>query len=135
MHGIPARGWFHLALEDSRTGVGVGSWDRPVDVDEEAWVVGLIGTREGNQGASCLASASGDIDLTARKVDLGTTCAAGAVQSDMLNSQKVLPGWNAAWDGDGDGGLTYTLHVRKNGIPLFPYLLSSSGLGAYQMAS
>ena len=75
----------NLASEDLGSWVGIRSWDWPVDVDEDTWVGGLISTWEGNQGSSCLASASSDIDLTASKVDLCTARATSAVKSDMFN--------------------------------------------------
>jgi len=90
----------NLALEDGRAGVLVAGGDGPVDVDEDARVGGAVGTREGDLVGGLGAAAAGDVELSARDVELGTAGAAGRVEGNVLSTEQVLAGLDAAGDVD-----------------------------------
>lgn len=83
-------------------GVDVLGWNRPVQLEEDARVGGLVGAGEGDKSAVGVdsAGAAGDVDLGACDVDLDTTNAGGAVQSDVLHAEEVLAVLDAAGNGD-----------------------------------
>lgn len=81
----------HLAGQRATTRVGVRGRDGPVDVDEQARVVGGVGTGEGHEAGAGRARTAGDLDLGAGDVQLGSVGAAGAVETDLLEADEVLP--------------------------------------------
>lgn len=62
-----------LALEDRGAGVLVRGRDGPVDVDQDTGVRGLVRAREGDLVGRLGAAATGDLNLGAADVELGTT--------------------------------------------------------------
>lgn len=96
----------HLAADGSRARVGIRGRCRPVKLEQNARVGSLVSTGEGHQLAGVEgARAARDGDLGAGEVELGTTDAAGRVESDVLNTEEVLAVGDAAGDLDRDLGL------------------------------
>lgn len=91
-----------LTSDNLGAGVDVLGWNRPVQLEEDARVGGLVGAGEGDKSAVGVdsAGAAGDVDLGACDVDLDTTNAGGAVQSDVLHAEEVLAVLDAAGNGD-----------------------------------
>lgn len=92
-------------MPDRRPRWGIRGWDGVVNVDENARVACAVGAREGNEWARIAASTTGDFDLSAGDVELGTSSRRGGVQSNMLYPQDIFTRWNGSRDGDADGGL------------------------------
>lgn len=94
-----------LAGDDGGARVDVAGRDRPVELEEDAGVGGLVGAGEGDEGAAGVdgPASSGDVDLRACEIDLDTTYARGAVEGDVLHAEEVLTILDAAGDRDRDG--------------------------------
>ena len=89
-----------LAGEWSRARDDVLLERRVVNVDSDARVVSLISTRERNSLRASTTRATGDLDLSALHVQLGTTRLARGVESNDFRAQEVLAVRNAGGDRD-----------------------------------
>lgn len=88
-----------LALNNSWTRVDIASRSRPVKLEEDTRIGGLVSTGEGNQAARVeRPGATSDRDLGAGDIDLGTTDAGGPVQGNVFDAEEVLAVGDAAGD-------------------------------------
>ncbi len=81
-----------------------------VDVEEDALVVGLVGTGDGDTLRERLGARRGDLDLDTLHVELGAALAGALVQADELRAEQVFASGDV---GDGDGVLAV---VRDEGL-------------------
>lgn len=98
-----------LASSNRRPGVDILRRNRPVKLEQDAGVGGLVGTRERDQLAAGVerAGAAGDAELGAGDVELGAADAAGAVKGNVLDAEKVLAVGEAGGEADGDFGFAF----------------------------
>lgn len=113
-----ARGIFLLRCStspDSGSGLDVGSGDGIVDVEHDSGLATSVDTRDRDKRTRCAAATVNNVDLGAADVELGTTEARCAVQSNVLNADEILAAGQGLWDGEhraigigrpGDGGST-----------------------------
>jgi hypothetical protein len=62
-------------------------------------VLSVVSTWDGDLGAWVATATTGDVDLCAGEVELGTSDLSGSVQADMLDAEEVLAARGALWDG------------------------------------
>ena len=68
-------------------------------------MVGLVRTRERHLVRGFGAAAARDLELCARDVELRAARRPGAVKPEVLGTQQVVAGLDAAGDGRREGGL------------------------------
>lgn len=92
-----------LALDHRRAGVHIARGRRPVQLEQDARVGGLVGARERDQRARVeRAGTARDGQLRAANVELRAADAAGRVQRDVLHAQEVVAVGDARGDGHRD---------------------------------
>lgn len=129
-----ARGSARGTVPDGRAGDGVAV-ELAVDVEEDALVVGLVSTRDGDTLGQFLGARRGDFDLDTLHVELGTALAGALVQADELRTEQVFASGDV---GDGHGVLALVLDEGLDGPgaisvavlgDLDPAVASRAGLG------
>jgi hypothetical protein len=83
----------------ARDGVGGGL----VGIVGDASVRALVGAGEGNETAGLCASTTGDLELMATRVELGTRVLVCGVQRNNFVANEVVARGNALGDSVGDG--------------------------------
>lgn len=83
----------------ARDGVGGGL----VGIVSDASVRALVGAGEGNETAGLCASTTGDLELMATRVELGTRVLVCGVQRNNFVANEVVARGNALGDSVGDG--------------------------------
>jgi hypothetical protein len=69
---------------------GVVSRNRPVDVDQNTRIRGVISSRKRNEGCWVSVSSTGDGDLPTGKIELRATFSAGAVERNVLDAEEIV---------------------------------------------
>lgn len=63
---------------------------RPIDLDDDAGVVGLVGSWEADGRPGRLGAAARHADLRAARVELGPALRVGRVQRQRLDAQQIV---------------------------------------------
>lgn len=80
-----------------------------IDVNLDTWIRGLVCAGERYQRTWGSTSTTGDGELCARDVELGSIGVARLVQGNVLDPQEIVAGWQVLGDCGGDGSLVCTL--------------------------
>lgn len=83
------------------TGLSVGSWDGIIDVDQNAWLVTVVDTRDGDVARWGRRATAKDVNLTAGNVELSTLEGTGGVQRNVLDANEVVTGRELGGNGEG----------------------------------
>jgi len=70
-----------------------------VDVDNVTGLSAIDVTWNGNQRTRSSASTSSHSDLSTLNVELGNASRVGIVDSELLDTKKVITIWKRSWDG------------------------------------
>lgn len=97
----------HLTLQHWASRRDVLRRDRPVNVDQQARVIGTVRPREAQQIRPVRPRTTCHTHLSARQVQLRTVGVARAVQPCLLEANEVVAIRNASWDRHSDGSRTY----------------------------
>ncbi len=91
---MTAKWHFELSFPDSgaRSSIAFGKWRiRP----KQPGVTRFVRSRKRHKRAGCPVSSTGDLDLSARQVDLSATDRLRLMKSDTFHSDEIVPRWNA----------------------------------------
>lgn len=69
-----------------------------VNIEEQTWIVSLVGTREGNKRRRISTSPLLDLQLRARAEELVFTRDESNVNGNVLNTQEIVAAAKALWD-------------------------------------
>lgn len=95
----------HLTTNHPRPGIHITRWRRPIQLEQNPRVRGLVRAGKRDKRARVEGSrAAGDRELGACNVDLHAADRGRAVQRDVLDAQEVVAGGDAGGDGGCYGG-------------------------------